>query len=283
MSIDLHVHSTCSDGTDPPEALPHLGEAAGLGALALTDHDTLDGLPAFLAQQPEVSVRLIPGIELSCRWLGHELHLLGLFLDPLHRGLQARVQDLRRRREERNAHMLRRLNDLGLGVTYEEVRRHATSDLLSRAHFAKALVGRGLVHTREDAFRRYLGDGRPGHVPFRELEPQDAAAWIAEAGGVTVVAHPGRFPIRHFRWEEAFPALRVLGIAGFEAYYSDYSPTEQSYFVHLAGRLGMARSGGSDYHGAYKPGISLGRGRGGLVVPDAILAELEALRPARAR
>ena len=279
--IDLHCHSLFSDGTDAPETLARLADEAGLTAVALTDHDTLSGLPRFLASQAMVKTRLIPGLELSCRFLNMEIHILGLFIDPWDPQLQRHIDEMRRRREERNAGMIERLQALNIPITLEEVAELAPTPLLSRVHFAKALVQRGAAASRQDAFARIIGDGCPGHVPFQTLSPGEAVRWITEAGGVAVLAHPGRTASRGFRWEEAMLDLKRLGIAGFEAYYSEYGPTEQRYFCDLARKLDLVPCGGADYHGASKPGISLGIGRGNLHVPDEVLIALEARKPDR--
>lgn len=276
--IDLHAHSCCSDGTDTPEALALAADAAGLEALALTDHDTLEGLPRFLAQQPQVRARLVPGTELSCRFMGRSLHVLGLLVDPSDRVLEGRLSGFRRSREERNARMIARLNGLGVPLALEEVQARAQGAVVSRVHMALALVARGIVRSLPEAFDRYLGDHAPGYVPREELDPPTAARWIREAGGVPLVAHPGRFAGRSFGWDEAMDSLKAAGMAGFEAYYGEYGPAEQAYFLDLAARKGMLPSGGSDYHGGNKPHIRLGVGRGRLRVPGAVLEGLERAR-----
>lgn len=276
--IDLHTHSLFSDGTDEPRQIALQADRLGLYAVALTDHDTLAGLPEFLSVQPSVKTRLIPGLELSCRFLTGELHILGLFINPDDPKLQERIEDMRKRREERNVRMIHRIGKLGIPLTWQEVRAMASTNLLSRAHFARALVRRGAASSPQDAFKRILSEGSPGYVPFRELEPSEAAQWIREAGGVPIVAHPGRSAGSRFLWDKAMLDLKAEGIAGFETYYGEYGPSEERYFCDLASRLGMARSGGSDYHGTYKPGLTLGKGRGNLDIPDEIIAELEALK-----
>jgi len=281
--IDLHCHSYYSDGTDSPSTLARLAQTAGIKALALTDHDSLEGLPEFLAMQDRVDTRLIPGIELSCRFLNLELHILGLMVDFENPGFQDRIRDLQIRRLERNLRMAERLTHLGISISLKDVAEHATSRLISRVHFAKALVKRGVAGSRQDAFARYIGDGRPAHVPFEDLSPAQAASWIKEAGGVPILAHPGRSSTRAFRWEEALQDLKAQGIEGLEAYYSDYGPREQHYFCELAANLDLVPCGGSDYHGELKPGLSLGIGRGNLRVPDETLALLEARRGTRQR
>ncbi len=276
--IDLHCHSLYSDGTDAPEDLVRRAEELGLAALALTDHDTLDGLPRFLALQPQVRVRLVPGTELSCGYLGKSLHVLGLLVEPEDAVFQERLRELRGRREERNLRMIARLRELGLPITEEGARAEADSPLISRLHIAQALVRLGAAGSVQEAFTTLIGEGAPGYVPRRELTPKEAARWIREAGGVPLVAHPGRFAGPSFRWEEAMAELRALGMAGFETVYGEYGPEEQAYFRGLASRLGMVESGGSDYHGANKPGVSLGRGRKGIRVPDDFLTNLMAER-----
>ncbi len=280
--IDLHTHSTFSDGTDTPERLVELGTAAGLTALALTDHDTVAGLPCFLARQSTTPTRLIPGIELSCRFLGRELHLLGLFVDPHDARFLRRLEGLWTRRESRNRAMAQRLAELGRPVALEQVRALAPGGLVTRTHFAQALVEEGHARTPREAFHRFLADEAPAHVPMEPLAPQEAATWIREAGGIAAVAHPGRFAGGRFLWDQALPALQAQGIQALEAYYSEHAPHQERHFLHLAGDLGMAVSGGSDYHGAAKPGLALGRGWGTLRVPDECLGRLEALRGAPA-
>ena len=274
--IDLHCHTLHSDGTDSPERLALLADEAGLAALCLTDHDTLGGIPALLAQQPQVKTRLLAGTELSCRFLGRSLHILGLLVDPGDLRFQARLTELRSRRDDRNARMVLRLAEVGCPVTLDEVQAQAETPLLSRVHFAKALAAKGYVRRPQEAFERLIGDDGPAFVPREELSPAEAARWIREAGGVPVVAHPGRFAGGSFRWDEAMRDLQREGIEGLEGYYGEYRAAEQRYFVGLAKRLGLVVTGGSDYHGANKPGLRLGAGRGGLKVPDGLLEALEA-------
>jgi predicted metal-dependent phosphoesterase TrpH len=276
--IDLHAHSVFSDGTDTPEALALRADAAGIRALALTDHDTLAGLDRFMALQPEVATLLVPGIELSCRFMGRALHMLGLFLDfgdPLLRG---RIESMHIRRVERNQAMVALLQARGLPITWEELAAEAPTDLISRTHFARVLVRNGAAGSPADAFHRFIGDDGPCYVPFPELTPLEAVQWIRAAGGVAVVAHPGRGFPRGFRWDQAMLDLKVQGVQGFEAYYPDYGPQEERYFLALAAELDLVPCGGSDYHGGHKPGIELGVGGGGLEVPDWVLDRLQERR-----
>jgi len=276
--IDLHCHSSFSDGTDEPEALALMGDALGIMALALTDHDTLAGLPRFLAMQSHVSTRLLTGVELSCRYLGRELHVLGLLFDAQDSAFQAHIRTVRARRNERNQALVTRLQELGIAISLEAVKALATSDLVSRTHFARYLVSSGAVANPQEVYRKLLGEGGSAFVPFEELSPQEAAAWIHAAGGLAMVAHPGRFAGGRFIWDEAMAELKEMGIDGFEAYYGEYSPTEQRHFLKLAKDLDMLASGGSDYHGGNKPGLRMGNGRGTLSIPDSILEAMENAR-----
>lgn len=276
--IDLHCHSSFSDGTDEPEALALMGDAQGITALALTDHDTLAGLPRFLAMQPRVSTRLLAGVELSCRYLGRELHVLGLLFNAQDSAFQAHIRTVRARRHARNLALVVRLQELGIAISLEAVQALATSDLVSRTHFARYLVSSGAVANPQEVYRKLLGEGGSAFVPFEELTPREAATWIHAAGGLAMVAHPGRFAGGRFIWDEAMAELKEMGIDGFEAYYGEYSPTEQRHFLKLAIDLDMLASGGSDYHGGNKPGLRMGTGRGTLCIPDSILETLENAR-----
>lgn len=271
--IDLHTHSLFSDGTDRPEDLARAAAGLGLAAVALTDHDTLGGLERFMAMGDAVPTRLVPGIELSCRYLGRPLHLLGLLIDWRDPRLAERVAGMRRQRLERNHAMVDRLRARGIAITWEDVQVEAPTDLVSRTHFARALVRRRAAGSPDDAFRRLIGDEAPCYVPFPELTPREAARWVREAGGVAVVAHPGRGFGRNFRWDQAMRDLKDQGVQGFEAWYPDYGPAEQAYFLALAEELDLVPTGGSDYHGGHKPGRPLG-----MEVPDRVLERLENLR-----
>jgi predicted metal-dependent phosphoesterase TrpH len=162
-------------------------------------------------------------------------------------------------------------------ITMADLEAEAPTDLISRTHFARVLVRNGAAGSAADAFRRFIGDDSPCYVAMPELQPREAVQWIRAAGGVAVVAHPGRGFPRGFRWDEAMLDLKAQGVHGFEAYYPDYGPLEERYFLALAHRLDMVPCGGSDYHGGHKPGIELGVGGGGLRVPDEILERLQGL------
>lgn len=273
--IDLHTHSIFSDGTDTPEAMALMANVAGIKALALTDHDSVDGLGRFMSMQKLVTTVLVPGIELSCQFMGGTLHILGLFLDFTDTQLINRTKYVQIKRLERNKLIVKRLQDKGLPIDWDDVVAEASTNLVSRIHIAKALARHGAAVNYNDAFKRFIGDDSPCFVPFSELTPRDAVNWIQDAGGVAVVAHPGRGFYRGFLWETAMLDLKRMGIKGLEAYYSSYGLVEQKYFLRLATDLNLIPCGGSDYHGDNKPHISLGIGRGDLHVPDSVLGLLQ--------
>ena len=272
--IDLHCHSIYSDGSDTPEYLARMANQLGLKALALTDHDTLAGLDRFLGQQYCVSTRLIPGIELSCELLGHDLHVLGLFINHNDAVFRERVQALHTRRHKRNEQIFQKLRGLNINISQEVFFEGGQGDLLTRAHIAEMLLDAGYAANKPEAFRKYLGEDGLAYVPFEFLSPDDAFTWIAEAGGLPVIAHPGRFSKVPFAWDEAMADLRDRGARGIEVCHSDHSEAEMAYFLRLCETLDMLPTGGSDYHGRFKPGCKMGKGWGRLNVPDWMLIPL---------
>jgi len=272
--IDLHCHSNCSDGSEAPAVIAEIAGRSGLTAVALTDHDTVDGLDDFLDQQHRVSTKLVPGIELSCEFLGRDLHVLGLFID--HRDLlfQKRVQTLRLRREKRNAQIFQKLDDIKIKIRPEDFSENGQQSLITRAHIADMLVETGHAATRSEVFKKYLGEDGLAYAPFEFLPPDEAFKWINEAGGLSFIAHPTRFAGGQFVWDLAMADLRDRGARGIEAYYSDHSDNETAYYLALCTALDMLPSGGSDYHGRRKPDCKLGTGWGNLSVPDSVLDAL---------
>jgi predicted metal-dependent phosphoesterase TrpH len=274
--IDLHCHSRFSDGSDPPEAIVAKAGAIGLRAVALTDHDTLEGLDPFLGMQGATPVRLVPGIELSCEFAGRDLPVLGLFVDhrdPLFRG---RVERLQARRLKRNEQVLENLRGMKIDLRSRGLWDREGEGPTTRGHIADMLVAGGYAADRQDAFRKYVGEDAPAYAPFDYLSPADAFSWIREAGGLPAIAHPGRFANGAFVWDRAMADFRDMGALGVETYYSEHSPAQTAYFLGLCQDLSMAPTGGSDYHGAMKPWCEMGTGRGGLAVPDSVLEGLEA-------
>lgn len=276
--IDLHTHSYCSDGTFSPEGIVLLAKKEGLAAVALTDHDTVDGLALFCEAGEKHGIEAIPGVELAALWPRYhrpEIHIVGLGFDPAAPALQERMAEIRRSRDLRNEKMARRLAENGLPVTLEEVAADAGGEVITRAHFANVLLKKKLVKTRAEAFSRYLSPGLPGYVEREFLAPADCIRTIRQAGGVAVLAHPTLYGLPDAGLEELCAELAGEGLAGLECRYSTYTPAQRKAMERLAARAGLLPSGGSDFHGGNKPDIRLGRGLGRLEVPYAFW---EALR-----
>jgi 3',5'-nucleoside bisphosphate phosphatase len=278
--IDLHTHSTCSDGTDAPERIPELAAAAGCSALALTDHDTLVGLEAARRRAGELGIDLVPGCEVSCAWRGASAHVLVYFVEDGDGPLQGELAHLREDRVVRNRRLVDRLQQLGLPVTYDEVVSEAAGEeSAGRPHVAAVLVRHGAARSVPDAFDRWLGEGRPAYVPKSRVVPAEIATLARASGGVAVLAHPLTLDLTAAELSAAVAELAEAGFGGIEAYYGRYSPDERARLVELARRNGLVATGGSDYHGTVKEGLSVGVGEGDLAVPDRVLGDLAARRP----
>lgn len=277
--IDLHTHSTVSDGSEAPERIPELAAAAGCSAVALTDHDRVDGLGAAGARAAELGVELVPGCEISCERPVGTMHLLVYFLDPGGGPLVDELARLQGSRDERNRRMANRLADLGLPVSYEEIVEEAGGSGAGRPHVAAVLVRKGVVSTPQEAFDLYLAKGKPGYVDKLRLEPEPAVCLARHSGGVPVLAHPLSLGLEPPDLDSAVGELADAGLQGLEAVYGRYSNEEREGLASLAGRHGLVATGGSDFHGTYKPGLSVGTGEGDLDVPDSVLAELAERRP----
>jgi predicted metal-dependent phosphoesterase TrpH len=287
--IDLHTHSTVSDGSEPPAQVVRLAAAAGLRAVALTDHDRFDGLAEAGAEAARLGVELVPGCEVSCRGPGDpasaagSAHVLVYFPDE-DGPLSATLATLRRNREDRNRRLVARLVELGLPVTWEEVVAEAGGeDGLGRPHVAAVLVRHGVVGSIQEAFDRYLGPGGAAYLPKDNLGLPEVARLAAASGGLCVLAHPLSLGLPEASLARFLEDLAGLGFAGAEAFYGRYRPEERQLLERLARRAGLVPTGGSDFHGTYKPDLAVGTGQGDLAVPDWCLEELLARRPARPR
>jgi len=281
--IDLHTHSDVSDGSDPPERIPELAVEAGCRAVALTDHDSLAGIGRARRRADELGITLVPGCEVSCRPVGTGgLHVLVYFVEDDGSALCAELDRLREDRRERNLALADRLASLGVPVTYAMVVAEAGSEAgVGRPHFASAMVAAGAAESIDDAFDRYLANNRPAYVPKGRLTGPDVARLAREAGGVAVLAHPFSNGLAGAELARMVGELAEAGFSGIEADYGRYSPRQRQQLGNLARRFDLVATGGSDHHGAAKPDLRVGTGRGDLKVQDRVLVELEARRPGR--
>ena len=273
--IDLHTHTTASDGSLNPAELVEKAREAGLRALAITDHDTTDGLDRALEAGRRLGLEVVPGVEISCDGgFAGGMHLVGLFIDHHHPELLAGLKRLQRARAERNPKIVANFQRLGIDLSLEEVAALAGGEIISRAHFAQALVQRGLVGNRAEAFNRYLAAGKPAYAPKFRYPPDQAIALIRRAGGVPVLAHPGLLPLAKPQLEPLLAGLKEHGLEGVEALYSEHDTALRRHLTSLAARLELVISGGSDFHGRPKPDVRLGTGLGDLRVPATLLTAL---------
>ena len=280
-SIDLHAHTTASDGDQTPTQLVERAAALGLTALAVTDHDTTAGVAEALEAGKRRGIEVVPGIELSAEVSHGQCHLLGFLIDPESRPLRNRLQEVVENRERRNERIVARMRDeLGFDITLEEVEAVAGGLIVARPHFARVLVNKGYVGSMQEAFDVYLGKGARAYVERDRLTPEEAISLIHQAGGVAVLAHPNNLKRDPEGTEAEIRALQAQGLDGIEARYNRHTPEENTRYLALAERLGLLTSGGSDFHGpSVKPDVLLGHVEGELPAPTELLPALKAARP----
>lgn len=278
MAVDLHTHSNRSDGSDEPAELVRKAVAKGLTAVALTDHDTLEGIDSAQEAANELPIELVPGVEISCEWAPGAMHLVVLFLPSGAGPLQDRLGELQASRSHRNSRIADRLRQLGVDITIDEVIAESQVGVVGRPHFAAVLVRKGVVADIPAAFTDYLGNQAPAYVPRLRLEPEEAIGLARASGGVPILSHP--HTLGHTSADEfaaTYRRLAASGLVGVDAYYGDYLPEQRDELARTARSFGLVPSGGSDYHGSYKAGLDLGTGHGDLEVPDSVLEELRAV------
>ena len=280
-AIDLHTHSNNSDGTFSVKELIDRAHEKGLAAIALTDHDTVDGVDEAIeyaaSKYPDLEV--IPGVELSTEGEGREVHIVGLYIDNHDKefveGLSAFIDS----RTTRNKKMCKKLSEeAGIPISYEALTEEFPDTVITRAHFAKFMVDRGYVNSRAEVFDRYIGDHCPYYVGREKITPEDAIKSILKAKGVPVFAHPILCRFGDDRLDEFVGRLKSAGLVGIEAVYSTYERRDETQIKELAKKYDLLVSGGSDFHGANKPDIDLGTGCGKLFVPEDLLIPIKAAR-----
>lgn len=272
--IDLHLHSIFSDGSLTPEEIVVEAERSNVSAIALTDHDTVDGLPRFLAAAEAANIRAFTGIEISVDFSPGSLHMLGYGFDSTDAALLRDLEWIRDGRSARNREILRKLNDLGLELAWEEVEGQAGGDVVGRPHFALAMLARGYIADKDEAFDRYLAKGKPAYAERRRFSAADAIRGIGLAGGVASLAHPFSLGLGPVALERLVADLKAQGLAGIESYYSEYTANQQHEYLSLCKRYDLVPTGGSDFHGDLNPDIRLGVGFGSLRVPDEVADRL---------
>lgn len=259
--IDLHCHSTFSDGVLTPRDLLARARHNGVDVLALTDHDGIAGLPDAQAAANEYGVRLVNGVEISVTWAGHTIHIVGLNVDPTSKVLQDGLAATRSGRDARGQEIAAQLAKIGIPGVWEGALRYVGNpDLISRSHFARYLVEIGVCPNVSKVFENYLVDGKPGYVPMRWAALDDAVAWIRAAGGMAVVAHPGRYALTDTQFWAFFTQFRDQGGEGVEVVTGSHTPDQYGEYADVARRFGLRASRGSDFHSPTESRMDLGGG-----------------------
>lgn len=270
--IDLHVHSSASDGSFTPEKVVELAKTAALSEFALTDHDTVDGVAQAITHANNIGgITVIPGIELSCYYIKREIHIVGLFVNYKDASFLSELQKLKDAREARNERMVQNFVDAGIELTIDELKHGNPNSVITRAHFARVLVEKGYCKDKNEAFDKYLGIGCPFYLPKPKVTPEHVLKLIQDAGGTAILAHPYSYKFSKSEVETLLDYLIPLGLAGMECYYSTYDNGQVQELRSMALSKNLLVSGGSDFHGVVKPDISIGTGRGNLKVPEKLL------------
>lgn len=278
--IDLHSHTTASDGSYSPIQLIDYAIAKKLTALAITDHDTIVGLASarrYLSENPGLAKQLIliNGIEFSTTSPDYpfDIHIVGLNIDIANPGVVTQLNAILDSRNRRNQEMIRRLTQLGYDISAQELLAHCGDSICTRSHFANLLVKKGYFKNTAAAFEQLLANGKPGFVPRQKTDVADILNFIHSIGGFSILAHPTLYKLSFSGIYDLTTKLKSLGLDGIETYYSTYSAAEAKYLRQLADELNLLQSGGSDFHGSNKPDIDLGTGFGSLQIPDRLLSQ----------
>lgn len=276
--VDLHVHSTRSDGTFTPTELVDYACQKGLAAFALTDHDTTDGLNEAMEYAKDKGIEVIPGIEFSTEYESKDIHILGLYIDYNQKEFKEHIQAFVDSRILRNKKMCQNLQEAGIAISYEALTEEFPDSTITRAHYARFLLDHGYVKSLPEAFERYVGDHCPYFVPRQKVTPTQAVKLILEADGVPILAHPTLYHMSERRLDKLVSELKEAGLMGIEAIYSTYTAGEERQIRDLAKRYNLLISGGSDFHGNNKPKLDLAVGYGKLHIPASILDDIKKAR-----
>ncbi len=277
-TVDLHVHSTKSDGSYTPSELVSYAIEKGLSAIALSDHDTTEGIAEAMEAAKGTNLEVIPAIEFSTEYEGKDIHILGLYIDYSGKEFKQYLQDFQDSRDLRNKKMCRKLTEHGVPIIHEELSARFPGAVLTRAHYAKYMWEQGYVKSMPEAFDRYIGDHAPCFLPREKVTPMQAVELILRAGGVPVLAHPVLYHMSNERLDKLVASLKEVGLVGIEAVYSTYKTADERDMRRLAAKYDLLITGGSDFHGTTKPGLDLGNGYGKLFIPYEILENIKEYR-----
>jgi len=283
--IDLHIHSTASDGSLTPSEIIHLAQELNLGAIAITDHDSLEGSKEAIEAGIPPSIKFVSGVEISAAYPpffpgSGSFHILGYCIRLDDSALNQSLAKLRQARKSRNPEILRRLNRLGYPLSLEEVRREVGQGQIGRPHIARAMKAKGFVKSIDEAFDSFLGNDTPAYVDKYRIECADAVQTIRAAGGISVLAHPGLLNISNENeLNHLVGNLKQMGIKGIEVHYPEHTPQQTKKYAELAERYELLMTGGTDFHGSIIPEIEMGSGNGSLFIPYELYEKMVAKKP----
>lgn len=258
MEVDMRIHTIASDGTFTPEEIVKRAKSLGMKSIAITDHDTIDGLEEGKRTATEIGIEFIQGIEISCNVDNLEVHILGYFLNLNDEKFLAELEELKRARENRNRKVMEKLKICGIVVDMEKVKNMAPGNIISRVHIANYLVEIGAATSKNDAFERYLGKTGAAYVPKENFPPERAVKMLRANGAFVSMAHPKLITQNDGLLENMISELKKIGLGGLEAIYSTFTPSEKRKYKKMAKRHSLLVTGGSDFHGANREGIDIG-------------------------
>lgn len=280
MTIDLHIHSTISDGTMSPSEIVAFAARKGLSAIAITDHDSVDGVGEAIQTGNMLGVEVISGVELSVKYKKSSAHLLGYLFDHNGSALQQALKQLHKGRITRNREIIARLNNLGISIHYSELEKIAGPGECGRPHIARLLINKNVVRTMDEAFETYLGHGAKAYASRFIYNAADAIGLLKDAGGLSILAHPIQLGKTVDSFRELLVDLVGVGLDGIEVYYPSHTRQFKKELIGLAGQYGLLLTGGSDFHGSIRPGTTLAGGKN-VSVPDYLLNTMKQRKEAR--
>lgn len=272
--IDMHLHTTASDGSCTPSAVCQLAIDKGLAAIAITDHDTVDGVAEAISYVDD-RITVVPGIEMSAVYHGVEIHILGFYMDYTNHELISSLASIKQGRYNRNEEMCARFRADGIDITMEKLQHGNPNTVVTRAHFARVLIAQGICKDMNQAFKKYLGKKCKYYIPTPDMPAADAIKLIKTYGKAAFIAHPLLYGFGYRQIEEMIEELKPYGLTGLEVYHSSNNTYESGKLREIARTHGLLISGGSDFHGAAKPDISVGSGRGGLRITEAVFHDIQ--------
>lgn len=267
--IDLHSHTTCSDGTFSPIELIQEAYRVGVDTIAITDHDTVDGVEDAINEGQKLNITVIPGLEFSVTYNGGKLHMLGYFINHKDEKLCKTLQTLKEKRNQRNELICEKLQSNNINITINDVNKFADGTV-GRPHIAMALIEKGCAASVKECFDKYFRNGQAGYVSAPRINEEEAIHAIHDAGGIAVLAHPYQLNLNNEELETKVKSLKGKGLDGIECYYSKHSNEQTAFYEELSVKYDLKRTGGSDFHGSVKPDIALGVGLGTLKIPVTI-------------